>query len=415
MSTPLWRSRPNGFDILPATTVRQRAINDFIHLSEGNSNAYCVVTPAGRVIVNTGMGFEAATHKAYFDGVDASPVRYILLTQGHVDHVGGVDLLRGPETEIVAQANNASQQAYDHRLATFRSRRAYFAFADTIDRKRQTQGGAVPVQSRPTPTITFTDRYGFTLGGVDFELIGVSGAETDDSMLIWLPQHRLCFTGNVFGALFGHFPNLVTIRGDRYRDPLRYVDTLDTLMALDADTLLVGHGGPVTGRALIRSELERMKAAVSYVHDRVVERMNAGGDVWTAMREITLPPELEVGQGYGKVAWSIRAIWELYAGWFHGRSTTELYPTPPWSVSPALVTLAGGPDAVATAAHARVEDAPVEALHLAEAALAADPAHPAALDASLAAHRRLLRDSVNFWETRWLEFQIKQLTQRRSG
>lgn len=43
MSTPLWRSRPNGFDILPATTVRQRAINDFIHLSEGNSNAYCVV------------------------------------------------------------------------------------------------------------------------------------------------------------------------------------------------------------------------------------------------------------------------------------------------------------------------------------------------------------------------------------
>ena len=41
--------------------------NDFIYLSEGNSNAYLVVTPAGRVVINTGMGFEAPVHKAYFD------------------------------------------------------------------------------------------------------------------------------------------------------------------------------------------------------------------------------------------------------------------------------------------------------------------------------------------------------------
>ena len=44
------------------------------------------------------------------------------------------------------------------------------------------------------------------------------------------------------------------------------------------------------------------------------------------MREITLPTEYEVGQGYGKVAWDVRAIWENYSGWFHHRSTTELYP-----------------------------------------------------------------------------------------
>ena len=30
-------------------------------------------------------------HKAYFDSVDRGPMRYIVLTQGHVDHVGGVD------------------------------------------------------------------------------------------------------------------------------------------------------------------------------------------------------------------------------------------------------------------------------------------------------------------------------------
>ena len=410
MSTPLWRSRPTAFEIHPATRVRRRAINEFIYLSEGFSNAYLVVTREGRVVINTGMGFEAPVHKEYFDSVDRGPVRYIVLTQGHVDHVGGVDLFREDGTEVIAQAQNLPQQEYDARLAPFRARRSAFAFAEAFaGMRRSGSNGRPPVQSRPRPTRTFQDRDAFELGGLRFELIGVSGAETEDSLLVWLPEQRICFTGNVMGALFGHFPNLVTIRGDRYRDALRYVETLDRLRALDAEMLLVGHFDPVLGRETIRAELLRMRGAVLHVHDAVVAAMNAGRDVYTAMREIRLPPELEVGEGYGKVAWSARAIWESYQGWFHARSTTELYPVPPASVHPELCALAGGPDAVAAAALRRAEDAPVEALHLAEVALAAAPRHRGALGASLAAHRALLAASVNFWETRWLENEIGRL------
>ncbi len=410
MAAPLWRSRPDALSMLPATNVRRKQIHPFIYLSEGNSNAFLVVTPAGRVVINTGMGFEAPVHKEYFDSVDQSPVKYIVLTQGHVDHVGGVDLFREPGTLVIAHANNAPQQAYDGRLAPFRARRSYFAFAESFERmKRAGAGGKPPVQSVPRPDVTFQDRYAFELGGLAFELIGCTGAETEDSLVVWLPQHRIAFTGNVFGALFGHFPNLVTIRGDRYRDALKYVETLDRLLALDAELLCVGHFDPVAGRELVRAELSRMKRAVLHVHDAIVAAMNAGKDVWTAMREIELPPELEVGQGYGKVSWSARAIWEQYQGWFHGRSTTELYPVPYWSVSPELVALAGGPGRVAEAARARAASAPVEALHLAEAALAADPAHSGALRASLAAHQQLLAQSRNFWETRWLEWEIAKL------
>jgi glyoxylase-like metal-dependent hydrolase (beta-lactamase superfamily II) len=406
---PVWRSRPTAFEIAPAAPGRTYAVADGVHVSEGNSNAFLVVTPAGRVVVNTGMGYEAPIHKAHFDAVDRGPVRCIVLTQGHVDHVGGVDVFREEGTEIVAHANNPAQQAYDARLATFRTRRAYFAFKASIDRKAGTGGAPPPVQSRPQPTILVTDRHAFALGGVRFEAFAVAGAETDDSLVLWLADRRIAFAGNVFSALFGHFPNLVTIRGDRHRDALRYVEAIDLLRDLEPELLLVGHFEPVRGRALIRAELDRIKGAVLYVHEAVVAAMNAGGDVWSAMRSIRLPPELEVGQGYGKVTWSARAIWETYQGWFHGRSTTELYPVPYWSVSPDLVALAGGPDTVAIAAAAKVERAPVEALHLAEAALAADPRHRGALEASLAAHRRLLAASENFWETRWLEDRIRTL------
>ena len=133
-STPLYRSRPSGFEIQPASQAEAQKIDDIIYLSEGLSNSYLIRTPEGRVVINTGMGFEAPVHKRNFDAIDDSPVRYIFLTQGHVDHVGGVDLFREEGTQLVAQANNQSHQADDGRIAAFRAARSAFAFADAIAR-----------------------------------------------------------------------------------------------------------------------------------------------------------------------------------------------------------------------------------------------------------------------------------------
>jgi alkyl sulfatase BDS1-like metallo-beta-lactamase superfamily hydrolase len=411
MPTPLYRSRPGGFDIRPASQSAARPINDFIYLSEGLSNSYLVVTKAGRVVINTGMGFEAPVHKRNYDAVGGGPLHSIILTQGHVDHVGGVDLLREEGTEIIAQANNPAQQADDARLQGFRPSRSAFAFRDAIASSlryvAENIDGPVPPQSRPEPTITFEDRYDFELSGLRFELLSVPGGETTDSLVVWLPQHRICFTGNLFSALFGHFPNLVTIRGDRYREALRFIDSLDRVLALEPELLLVGHHEPIEGRDLIRSELLRLRGAVQYVHDETVRGMNEGKDVFTLMREIQLPPELEVGEGYGKVAWSVRAIWECYAGWFHHGSTTELYDVPAASVHADLVELAGGADAVAERAGEKLAaGAPLEAIHLAEVALAAEPSHGGARDIAIAAHEQLEAASVNFWLTSWIRRQI---------
>lgn len=412
---PVHRTRPSGFDILPASRHSEaREVAPAIHLSEGLSNSYMIATAEGRIVVNTGMGFEAPVHKRRFDAIDDGPVRYIVLTQGHVDHVGGVDCLRDASTQVVAHAGNAEHQAYDARLSAFRASRSAFAFADAIGEAiryvARNTGGSVPPQSTPVPDVTFTDTLSLALGGERLELLATPGGETTDSLVIWMPERGICFTGNLFGALFGHFPNLVTIRGDRYRDALAFVSSLERVLALDAETLLVGHHGPVAGRALVRRELGRLRDAVLYVHDATVAGMNAGRDVWTLMREIRLPAELEVGEGYGKVSWGVRAIWEHYAGWFHHRSTTELYAAPPDAVHGDLVELAGGPEPLVARAEARLAAGqPVEAIQLAEIALAAAPRHAGALRASLAAHERLEAESLNFWLSSWLHRQSEHI------
>lgn len=420
MNAPLHLSRPGGFEIKPASQAEATPLNDFVYLSEGLSNSYLIVTDEGRIVINTGMGFEAPVHKRNFDAVSTAPLRYILLTQGHVDHVGGVDLLREEGTEVVAHARNQAHQTDDARIAAFRASRSAFAFADAIAKAwkyiQDNVGGGFSPQSRPVPDITFEDEYHFALGGLRVELLWTPGGETTDSMVVWLPDHRIVFTGNLFSALFGHFPNLVTVRGDRYREALRFIESLERVRALEPVLLLPGHHGPVEGEAVIQSELTRLRDAVQYVHDETVRGMNHGKDVKTLMRDISLPPELRVGEGYGKVSWSVRAIWENYAGWFHHESTTELYAVPPSATHADLVELAGGPDAIVTRASERLETGQaVEAIQLAEVALGADATHQGALRVMVRAHEALERKSENFWLTQWLRRQLTDLRARLTG
>jgi alkyl sulfatase BDS1-like metallo-beta-lactamase superfamily hydrolase len=416
MSEPLYRSRPGGFEILPASMPEAREIREGIYISEGLSNTFLISTSEGRIVINTGMGFEAPVHKRNYDAIDAGPVRYVFLTQGHVDHVGGVDLFLEDGTDVVCQAGNAAHQADDRRIAQFRASRSAFAFSKVIGqalRHMQELGGFGSVaQSTPEPTVTFEDRLDIELGGERFELLAAPGGETLDSMVIWMPDRRICFAGNLFSALFGHFPNLVTIRGDRYRDPLRFVESLERVLALEPELLLVGHHQPVEGKELIRSELERLRDAVLYVHDETVKGMNEHKDIHTLMKEIELPPELEVGEGYGKVSWSVRAIWETYAGWFHHRSTTELYSEPASAIHPDLVEMAGGADVVAERAAKKLASGEaVAAIQLAEIALSVNPLQRGALEVSLAAHEALDAESVNFWLSSWLRKQADDLRQ----
>ena len=323
------------------------------------------------MIVNTGMGFEGPVHRANFDAVDSSPVRYIIFTQGHVDHVGGLDSVRDPDTTVVAQANWTLWRDDNERLIPYRASRSAFAFKDTLATgiqaiQRRLGTKHLPGQSVPTVDLDFEDTLTLEVGGRRMELISVPGGETNDSLVVWLPDERICLCGNTFGPIFGHIPNLVTMRGDRYRDALTAIASVERVRDLQPELLVTGHFAPIAGAERINAELTRLRNAIQYIHDQTVAGMNAGKDVRTLMREITLPAEYEVGQGYGKVAWDVRAIWENYSGWFHHRSTTELYPVGFDAVSADVVELAGADALVERAREHLGADRPLHAIHLAE-------------------------------------------------
>lgn len=391
-------------------------------MSEAYSNVYSIETDEGLVQVNAGMGMEAPVIEANLREFCDKPVRTLILTQGHVDHVGGVQYFRdrNPGLRVIAGAGNAEHQSYDARLAAFRAARSAFAFsqkfADAFAYYAEQGLKDFPPQDAPTPDALVEDKMAFELGGVEFEIIAVPGAETNDSVIVWLPQSRICLTGNLFGCPFGHFPNLFTIRGDRYREALVVAEAVDAVRALEPETILYGHHAPVEGAEVIKEELDALHAAIMHVHDEVVKGMNAGKTVHELMAGVTLPPEMEVGEGYGKVSWGVRAIWESYAGWFHHDSTTELYAVPPSAVSGDLLEMAGGVGAVARRAREKFDAGRrEEAVHLLDLVRDAGADDAASLDLYIEVHESLLADSGNFWLSAWLENQIEIAREKRAA
>ncbi|HYA68344.1 MAG TPA: alkyl sulfatase dimerization domain-containing protein [Acidimicrobiales bacterium] len=403
--------RPGKELMTPVYDDPAHQLTGFLYRSGGTTAAYMLVTDAGRVIVNTGLGYEAPHHKRVFDAVCPGPTPLIVTTQGHVDHVGGVGLFREPGSRYVAQANNRACQHDDQRIAALRRRTAAIWFDVSGRRAREiaAENPGVPMrQDTPVPDVTFDDHVELSVGGLDLELIATPGGETIDSCVVWLPRHGVCLISNLVGPLFPHFPNLNTLRGDRYRLVEPYLAAIRRVRDLGPSMLVTGRHEPIMGRELIDAALGRLHDAVDYVHTETLAGMNAGKDVFTLMREVTLPEALRVGQGYGTVAWGVRTIWETYMGWFHLRSTTELYPLEPAAAFAELVDIVGADRVVDRAGALVASGQPVAAVFLCEAVLWARPEDPGAIAVIVDAHRALLDGGgdVSFWEDGWLRHRL---------
>ena len=109
----------------------------------------------------------------------------------------------------------------------------------------------------------------------------------------------------------------------------------------------------------------------------------------------------------------MRSIWQEYSGWFHYEDgTTALYGVPRSSIDADLAELAGGAGALAARAKGHADGGrPLEALHLVQIALGAEPGNREALLVKKQASEALLAASggKNLSETMWLRSEIAEI------
>lgn len=405
--------QPLNAQIINDGVGRQDAVDlgDGIFMSKDVSNLYLVTTDDGSVLINTGIIYSAAENKRRFDAVTDAPIHKIVFTQSHEDHIGGWTTFNAPGVETIGHANLPFVRTQYRDLGPAMAARS---------RKLWSRDQKQELTERPEPilTTTFHDKHVFEVGDRRFELFSVPGGETIDSLVVWMPDDKIVFTGNMTGPIFGHVPNLYTVRGERYRYVQWYLDSVQRVLDLAPNVLITGHGEPLRGAGIIREKLTQMRDATQYLRDQVFAGMNAGINLWTLMDTVTLPAELNIPQGHGKVPWIVRSIWEEHLGWFRFESTTELYSIPPQAVFSDFMAMAGGKTPVLERAHSLLSGGePLKALHLVEAVLTEEPGNSLALELQLEATKLILERAgrENFSEVRWLEASIHEISARLEG
>lgn len=399
--------------------IEVRQLADNVYQARGVGNTQMIVTSEGLVIYDTGLSIQAAKQRRLLlEAVPDLPVTHVIVSHSHADHASGAKTWLEPGIELVAHHEFEEEQRYLKELEPFYHGRNRMLFpfmpekAPTIE--ILAYGGLVPTMTVDQPDILTIEQ-----GGTVLELLPTPGAEGADNLTLWLPKEKIFFSGDFFGPNFPQFPNVFTMRGEKVRKPIEYIESLNQVIALEPEMIVPSHQDPVVGKEQIKADLIKMRDAVQYVHDRTMEGMNAGKTVYELMAEISLPPELKMTEIHGRVSWAVKSIWEYYATWFHWDTTTELYHVPRTALFPEVVALAGA-DALVDAAEAHIAAGRnIEAVHLLEMVHEADPTHAR----GLAAHKQALtnmRDAAiattnNTYEIDWLSYRLRTLESIGAG
>lgn len=223
--------------------------------------AMFIVTPDG-VIATDPIAYQrpqaAKTYLEEIRKITQAPIRYLVYSHHHFDHISGGWPFKEAGATIVAHRN---------------------AKARLLD---------LGNPDIPLPDVVVDDFHAIELGGVRLELHYTGRNHSDNSLLMLLPREKLAFTVDFvsFGSvLFRDLP-------DGFIPD--WFASLERVLQLDWDRMIAGH--PIPGGRL--GTKDDVRAQLAYMTDlsQAVREAAAQGKCWdTAMKEIKLPKYEKLG------------------------------------------------------------------------------------------------------------------------
>jgi cyclase len=110
------------------------------------------------------------------------------------------------------------------------------------------------------PTLTFTDRISIDLGDREVQVMHLGRGNTPGDAIAYLPKEKILVAGDL---LVEPLPYV----GDGY--PAEWVMTLHKLAALNATTIVPGHGAVMHDNAYVQLVIELMQSAEDQVRARI--------------------------------------------------------------------------------------------------------------------------------------------------
>jgi glyoxylase-like metal-dependent hydrolase (beta-lactamase superfamily II) len=231
------RVAPGVYMVQGVSALGSKANRNFI------SNAGFVVTPDGVLVVDAlGSPVLARELLEEIRRITPAPVRYVVLTHYHADHIYGLQVFK--EAGAILIAHRDAQWYLNSENAELRLKASREEMAPAIDANTRLVAADRWLDGPTT----------LQLGGMDFVLQPVGPGHTPEDLVVWVPQRRLLFAGDLV------FRGRVPFVGQA--DSGRWIQALDTLLGFDAELIVPGHG-PATTSA--RADLQMTRDYLVYL------------------------------------------------------------------------------------------------------------------------------------------------------
>ncbi len=237
-------------------------ITDNVYAETGfrGCNPGFVVTREGVVMIDTPQ-IPTDAVKWRDEIAKHGPVRYLINTEPHGDHISGNYFFEG-----TVVAHEGTREAI---LAA--------SVEQLKERLKQTAPDSLSLMEgfsyRP-PTITLSQRLTLYLGDHTFQLIHVPG-HTPYQVAVCIPEERVVFTSdNVFGKVQAWLHQAL---------PYEWLDSLQRIQELEADVLVPGHGSICD-----RSYIPEMRAFIQAWIDAVTAAIDQGMSLEEAQDKVSL-------------------------------------------------------------------------------------------------------------------------------
>lgn len=215
-----------------------------------------VVTDAGVVLVDTGGSARgAAAIDALIKQVTDQPVTIVINTGGQDHRWLGNDYFKQRGARIIA-----SQAAVEDQRARLEEQLFRLQNLVGIDGL----AGTEPVYADET----FEQQMRLSVGGKTFELRMVGPAHTPGETLVWFPEERVVFSGDVV-----YVERM--LRVGSHSNSAQWIEAFETLAALEPKVVVPGHG-PATDLAGARADTLDY---LVFLRETVGAFMDEGGDI----------------------------------------------------------------------------------------------------------------------------------------
>jgi len=195
----------------------QPAKLDLVKIKDDPGNSTALITNEGVVLVDDKFEVDHDNIIAQLKKITDKPIRYVINTHHHGDHSGGNVKMQQMNAQIVA-SEEARQNMLDGK-----------------------QPGL--------PTIAIERHAHIYLAGKNAELYHFGRAHTNGDVVVLFPAQRTLAAGDMF--TFGDAtPQLIDYAGGG--SAKEWTTTLDSVLQLDFDTVVPGHGNVTTKREMAK-------------------------------------------------------------------------------------------------------------------------------------------------------------------